>query len=118
MLLFAPATRAESSRKTISESTEWQRLDSVKWQRPDTTKRWFHRHLRNIGKTMGKMNDIDTTYIEPQRYNFTAMIQNTNNFEVYVLNNQATPPSDPRTRTSDTHRSISGLAMDIPWIHH
>ncbi|PJI26417.1 DUF4421 domain-containing protein [Prevotella intermedia] len=88
MLLFAPATRAESSRKTISESTEWQRLDSVKWQRPDTTKRWFHRHLRNIGKTMGKMNDIDTTYIEPQRYNFTAMIQNTNNFEVYVLNNQ------------------------------
>ena len=88
MLLFAPATRAESSRKTISESTEWQCLDSVKWQRPDTTKRWFHRHLRNVGKTMGKMNDIDTTYIEPQRYNFTAMIQNTNNFEVYVLNNQ------------------------------
>ena len=37
---------------------------------------------------MGKMNDIDTAYIEPQRYNFTAMIQNTNNFEVYVLNNQ------------------------------
>ena len=88
MLLFAPAIRAESSRKIISESTEWQHLDSVKWQRPDTTKRWFHRHLRNIGKTMGKMNDIDTTYIEPQQYNFTAMIQNTNNFEVYVLNNQ------------------------------
>ena len=45
MLLFAPATRAESGGKTISESTEWQRLDSVKWQRPDTTKRWFHQQL-------------------------------------------------------------------------
>lgn len=87
-LLFAPATWAESNIVTIPENAERQRFDSVKWQRPDTTKRWYRRHLRNVEKTMNKMNDIDTVYIEPQRYNFTAMIQNTNNFEVYVLNSQ------------------------------
>ena len=28
---------------------------------------------------------VDTNYVEPQRYNFAAMIQNTNTYEVYRL---------------------------------
>lgn len=31
---------------------------------------------------------IDTNYIEPQHYNFTAMLQNTNTFESYTLRNE------------------------------
>ena len=34
-----------------------------------------------------KFNEIETTYIEPQKYNFTVMVQNTNTYEVYRLSN-------------------------------
>ena len=87
-LLSAPTTRAENGWKTIHNNDEWQCLDSVKWQRPDTTRR-KRRYQQNAGeKKKDTMNDVDTNYIEPQRYNFTVMVQNTNNFEVYVLNSQ------------------------------
>ncbi|MBQ7422820.1 MAG: DUF4421 domain-containing protein [Prevotella sp.] len=47
-------------------------------------KRRVHR-LERIGR---KLNSIDTTYIEPQLYNFTVMLQNTNTYEVYRLNTE------------------------------
>ena len=36
-----------------------------------------------------KFNDIDTTYIEPQHYNFAVMLQNTNTYEIYSLRSEA-----------------------------
>lgn len=35
-----------------------------------------------------EFNRIDTSYIEPQRYNFTLMLQNTNTYEVYRLSSK------------------------------
>ena len=87
-LLSAPTTRAENGWKTIHNNDEWQCLDSVKWQRPDTTRR-KRRYQQNAGeKKKDTMNDVDTNYIEPQRYNFTVMVQNTNNFEMYALSSR------------------------------
>lgn len=31
---------------------------------------------------------VDTSYVEPQQYNYAAMIQNTNSFEVYRLSSK------------------------------
>lgn len=72
-----------------SHATErvWNCADTIKWERPDTTKS-FRQYLRKAKRMMKKMNDIDTNYIEPQRYNFTVMLQNTDNFEVYALNSK------------------------------
>lgn len=36
-------------------------------------------------KVVKSFNHIDTLYIEPQRYNYTVMIQNTNTYELYRL---------------------------------
>lgn len=63
--------------------------DSVRWMRVDTTKNWYHRKLRNAEKMVHKFNEIDTSYIEPQHYNFTVMLQNTNTYEVYRLNSKS-----------------------------
>lgn len=36
-----------------------------------------------------KITYIDTSYIEPQHYNYTVMLQNTNTFDVYRITNKA-----------------------------
>lgn len=51
------------------------------------------RHGRSILKRIGRgvanfvkgFGDIDTSYIEPQAYNYTAMMQNTNTYEIYRI---------------------------------
>lgn len=53
--------------------------DSVRWMRLEEP------HMSNLQKIDKKLNDIDTTYIEPQHYNFTVMLQNTTTYEVYRL---------------------------------
>ena len=45
--------------------------------------------LQKLRKTVRAFSYIDTNYIEPQAYNFTVMLQNTNTFEVYNLRNKA-----------------------------
>ena len=49
--------------------------------------------LRRIGRAFTKVfkgfNDIDTNYIEPQHYNYTLMLQNTNTYEVYRLKSKS-----------------------------
>ncbi|MBQ6652252.1 MAG: DUF4421 domain-containing protein [Prevotella sp.] len=37
-------------------------------------------------KVVKSLNHIDTLYIEPQHFNYTVMLQNTNTYEVYRLN--------------------------------
>ena len=41
-------------------------------------KSWLKHNIR-------KLNKVDTTYIEPQRYNYAFMIQNTNTYELYRI---------------------------------
>lgn len=45
--------------------------------------------IKRVGQSLydfvKTFNDIDTSYIEPQHYNFTVMLQNTNTYEVFNL---------------------------------
>ena len=53
--------------------------------------------MRHITKGL---NDVDTLWIEPQRYNFTAMLQTTGTYEMYRLRSKSgqTLVFAPRTR--------------------
>ena len=35
-----------------------------------------------------RFSQIDTAYIEPQRYNYALMLQNTNTYEMYRISNR------------------------------
>ena len=52
-------------------------------------KTFFHRVGRTFTKFFHEFDNIDTTYIEPQHYNYTVMLQNTNTYEEYTLLNKA-----------------------------
>ena len=56
------------------------RVDSIKWMRSEimTSEMKHKRH---------SFFEIDSSYIEPQHYNLTFMMQNTNTYEVYRLSN-------------------------------
>ncbi len=40
-------------------------------------------------KVFRGFNDFDTAYIEPQHYNYTTMVQNTNTYEAYTLKSKS-----------------------------
>lgn len=60
---------------------------SVQWMKVDTLKRpTFWQKIGNGIKSFVRcFDDIDTLYVEPQHYNYTAMVQNTSSYEVYRL---------------------------------
>lgn len=60
-------------------------LDTIRWMRIDSGAYRNKTEYHKKRKTGYKFNDIDTNYIEPQRYNFTTMLQNTNTYEVYRI---------------------------------
>ena len=60
-------------------------LDTIRWMRIDSSAYRNKTEYHKKRKTGYKFNDIDTSYIEPQRYNFTTMLQNTNTYEVYRI---------------------------------
>ena len=43
--------------------------------------------LQKLRKTVRAFSYIDTSYIEPQAYNFTVMLQNTNTYGMYRISN-------------------------------
>jgi hypothetical protein len=45
--------------------------------------------LRSLYHFVQEFSRVDTNYVEPQHYNFTAMLQNTNTYEVYHIRNRA-----------------------------
>lgn len=49
--------------------------------------------FRRVGRVFTKIfrgfNDVDTNYIEPQHYNYTVMLQNTNTYELYKLTSKS-----------------------------
>lgn len=63
--------------------------DTVRWMRPDPKPSWQKRQLRKMENQLNKLNDIDTTYIEPQAYNYAFMLQQTNTYEVYYLHSRS-----------------------------
>lgn len=66
-----------------------QSMDTVRWMRRDTTSKRAKRQLNREGGFVHKFNEIDTTYVEPQKYNFAFMLQNTNTYEVYRLSSSS-----------------------------
>ena len=46
---------------------------------------FFHKVGDVFTKFFKEFNNVDTNYIEPQRYNYTVMLQNTNTYEQYRL---------------------------------
>lgn len=51
-------------------------------------KTFFHRVGNLFTRFFREFDNIDTTYIEPQHYNYTVMLQNTNTYEEYTLSNK------------------------------
>ena len=45
--------------------------------------------LNALYQFVKEFSRVDTNYVEPQHYNFTVMLQNTNTYEVYYLANKA-----------------------------
>ena len=66
-----------------------QPMDSVRWMRRDTTMRRSGHRFSREERLVHKFNEIDTAYIEPQKYNFALMFQNTNTYEVYRLSSSS-----------------------------
>ena len=97
LLLFLGGTKAYAfSTTTLSDSLvvrkdsgdilpSKQATDSVRWMRRGETSRMFKQKSGKGGGFFQHFNEIDTSYIEPQKYNFAFMLQNTNTYEVYRL---------------------------------
>lgn len=60
--------------------------DTVKVAKKNTV---FRRIGRVFTKIFKGFNEIDTNYIEPQHYNYTVMLQNTNTYEAYKIKSKS-----------------------------
>ena len=97
LLLFLGGTKAYAfPTTTLSDSlvvrkdsgdipSSKQSTDSVRWMRSGEPSRMFKQKSCKGGGFFQHFNEIDTSYIEPQKYNFAFMLQNTNTYEVYRL---------------------------------
>lgn len=78
----------QASKPVVDDSIAISLISQPRWMYPDSIKK--EPFLKKVGKAVmvfiDEFDNIDTTYIEPQRYNFTAMLQNTNTYEVYKIN--------------------------------
>lgn len=79
---------AATSLSHLSARAQVEKQDTARWMRVEKKSGWYTRQLKKAEKMARGFNKIDTNYIEPQLYNFTVMLQNTNNYEVYRLNNK------------------------------
>ena len=70
---------------SIGVSSQSKPTDSVCWMRPDKSRSLFKQSVGKMKNFLSHINEIDTSYIEPQKYNFAFMLQNTNTYEVYRL---------------------------------
>ena len=74
-----------SSLKTLFNSTMFKPNATDSLTRARHKKTFFHRIGNMFTRFFREFNNTDTLYIEPQRYNYTVMLQNTNTYEVYTL---------------------------------
>lgn len=83
--------------------------DSI--QKPER-RGFFQRIAHGLGKIVHSFNNYDHSYIEPQRYNFTVMLQNTNSYEGYTL----TTASDKRVTLAPENSYRMGPYVGWQWI--
>lgn len=85
LLFFIGIGMANAHTSTKAVGNLEHTLDTIRWMRIDSSAYRNKTEYHKKRKTGYKFNDIDTSYIEPQRYNFTTMLQNTNTYEVYRI---------------------------------
>lgn len=52
----------------------------------DSTRASFFKRIgKSVSRFVRNFSDVDTNYIEPQKYNYTVMLQNTNTYELYRI---------------------------------
>ena len=79
-------TVADSSLiKTLFNSTMFKGNSEDSLTRARHEKTFFHRLGKTFTNFFREFSNIDEQYIEPQHYNYTVMLQNTNTYEVYTL---------------------------------
>lgn len=71
LLLTADAYSQEDTVKVVKKNTVFRRIGRV------------------FTKIFKGFNEIDTNYIEPQHYNYTVMLQNTNTYETYKIKSKS-----------------------------
>ena len=84
MVLFA--TNASAIDSTMVEKpilSHSELIDSIKHL--PNRKPFFKRVGGTLYKFVKNFSQVDTNYIEPQRYNYTLMLQNTNTYELYRI---------------------------------
>src|SRR3712207_7977707 len=57
-----------------------------------------NKFLNGLYEFVKDFSRVDTNYIEPQHYNFTVMLQNTNTYEVYRLHRSEEHTSELQSR--------------------
>lgn len=77
--------RAESAKGTDASATE-------------TRRETFHRRMNVFKRFVRNFDSYDTTYISPNYYDYTAMLQSTNFFQSYTLSGE----SDGKTQSIST----------------
>ena len=78
--LFAQPSARETGKNTVMP-TENAASDTTVQKKPPYKNNLVKRFIREF-------NAMDTTYITPNKYNWAVMLQNTNSFEFYSLNNK------------------------------
>ncbi len=73
---FIPDSAALTSQTSVAK------VSSKKEDVPHRIGNFFTRYFKNF-------NEIDTNYIEPQHYNYTVMMQNTNTYETYRISSKS-----------------------------
>lgn len=59
--------------------------DSITTPAPQKKTPFFKKVGNALVCLFEKFSEVDTTYIEPQKYNYAAMVQNTNTYERYRI---------------------------------
>lgn len=70
---------------TLFNKTMFQGSSSDSLTRERHKRTFFHRVGSMFTRFFREFSTIDTSYIEPQHYNYTVMLQNTNTYEQYTL---------------------------------
>lgn len=72
---------------TAFSTLAWSAEDSLSVA-PASRHQLPNKFLNGLYEFVKDFSRVDTNYIEPQHYNFTVMLQNTNTYEVYRLHNR------------------------------
>ena len=91
LLLMVCAVVAAAAEQTDSvvQGGSGVETDTVVVVKPQKRKTVFRRIGKVFTRWFKHFNDIDTNYIEPQHYNYTVMMQNTNTYEIYTLESKS-----------------------------